>query len=192
MKHSAKTVVTRHSRLIKTTSKFLSYILRHKPDTIGIELDDYGWANVKDLIKKAKQNGRKNISLDLLKEVVRDNDKQRFSFSQNFEYIRANQGHSIKVDLELEPIEPLDILYHGTATKNLDSIFKQGLLAGNRHHVHLSSDTVTARTVGSRYGSPIVLKVDAKQMYEDGYEFMCSDNGVWLTDHVPPKYLEKV
>ena len=177
-----------NSRIIKNTSKFLSYILRHKPDSIGLTLDDYGWADVKELIKKANASGR-NVTLDLLRDVVANNDKQRFSFSQNFKYIRANQGHSIKIDLGLEPIEPPDTLYHGTATRNLDSIFADGINAGNRHHVHLSSTIDTARVVGARHGQPIVLEINARCMYEDGHEFMCSDNGVWLTEHVPSIYI---
>jgi len=176
------------SRKIKSISKFLSYVLRHKPDSIGLTLDEYGWADVNELIKKAKVSG-KTISLDLLRDVVANNDKQRFSFRQDFKHIRANQGHSIKIDLGLEPIIPPDSLYHGTATRNLDSIFDNGINAGNRHHVHLSSTINTARTVGGRHGKAIVLEIDTYMMHHDGFKFMCSDNGVWLTDHVPSKYI---
>ena len=169
-------------------SKFISLILRHKPETIGISLDSHGWADVNELIEGvAKQN--KGFNMAMLEEIVRTDSKQRYSFNDNKTKIRANQGHSIKVDVELEEKEPPAILYHGTATRFLGSITKQGLLPMSRLYVHLSKDMETATKVGTRHGSPVILEVDAEKMYRDGYKFYLSDNGVWLTKEVPPIYL---
>lgn len=178
-----------NDKTIKNTSKFLSYVLRHKPDSIGLSLDEHGWAKVSDLLKQAKSHGR-DVDIDLLKEVVANNDKKRFEFSQNSKHIRASQGHSIKIDLELKSTVPPDVLYHGTAVRNLSSIFANGINAGNRHHVHLSTTIETARSVGGRHGKPIALEVDSRRMHEDGFEFMCSANGVWLTAHIPSGYFK--
>lgn len=170
------------------TSKFVSLILRHKPETIGISLDSHGWADVDELIKGMNKHGTK-ITMDILEEIVRTDSKQRYSFNDDKTKIRANQGHSIKVDVELEEKEPPAILYHGTATRFLGSITKQGLLPMSRLYVHLSKNMETANKVGTRHGSPVILEVDAEKMYKDGYKFYLSDNGVWLTKEVPSKYL---
>jgi putative RNA 2'-phosphotransferase len=169
-------------------SKFLSLVLRHKPETIGLSLDKNGWADVQELIEKINQH-HFPFDFSRLKNVVETSDKKRFAYSSDFTKIRANQGHSISVDLELEAKLPPDILYHGTAEKNLISIKEKGLLKGQRHHVHLSINTETANKVGMRYGKPVVLKIDSKKMFENGIKFYESENGVWLTDHVPSQYI---
>ncbi len=171
-------------------SKFLSLVLRHKPETIGLRLDASGWTQTNELLEKLNSNDFE-ISIEDLKQVVANNDKKRFQFSKDYSKIRASQGHSLKVDLALEEKTPPDLLYHGTAEKNLASIKKQGLLKGQRHHVHLSSDAATARRVGMRYGKPVVLKVDSKRMIEEGVRFYQSANGVWLAEHVPPECLNE-
>ena len=174
---------------IKKLSKFLSLILRHKPETIGITLDEHGWANVEELLQKINETGR-SIDLPLLEKIVAENDKQRFSFSADGKKIRANQGHSIHVDVELKQIEPPDVLYHGTIEKNRASIEAKGLIKGNRLYVHLSGDMKTAINVAARRkGKNIIYKVSAGEMYKDGFLFYQSVNGVWLTDRVPAKYL---
>ncbi len=174
---------------VKNLSKFLSLILRHNPQTIGLQLDENGWASVEVLLQKMNEHGKK-INLEKLKEVVATNDKQRFRFSDDLTKIRANQGHSIEVELALPPSTPPDTLFHGTATRNLDSIKEKGLIKGKRQHVHLSSNRETATKVGQRHGVPIVLIVNTKQMAEDSILFYISDNGVWLTDYVDAKYIE--
>lgn len=163
--------------------KFLSLILRHKPETIGLKLDENGWANVDELIKKM------NLSLSDLEQIVKNNNKNRYSFSEDKTKIRANQGHSVKVDVELKEVYPPSILYHGTAEKNVDSILQNGLVKGNRNHVHLSADEATAINVGSRHGKPEVLKIKAREMYADGLKIYLSENGVYLTDYVDPMYI---
>jgi len=170
-------------------SKFLSLILRHKPETIDITLDKEGWVETELLIKKLNQQGV-SLTVDKLKSVVEKNNKKRFSFSDDFRKIRANQGHSIEVDLKLEEKVPPPTLYHGTIFKNLESIRKQGLLKDQRHHVHLSADKETALQVGMRYGKPIVLTIDSKRMHSDSFPFYQSENGVWLADHVPLLYIQ--
>jgi putative RNA 2'-phosphotransferase len=175
-------------RFIKT-SKFLSLVLRHRPETVGIKLDQAGWVSVAELLTACNARGIR-LTREELEEVVRTNDKQRFAFNDDHSRIRASQGHSIEVELEYEPVTPPDILYHGTATRFLDSIKEQGLVNGRRQHVHLSADEATAVNVGSRHGKPVVLKVAAGQMHHDGFTFYLSKNGVWLTDCVPPSYLE--
>ncbi|MEM9675291.1 MAG: RNA 2'-phosphotransferase [Bacteroidota bacterium] len=172
----------------KQISKFLSLVLRHKPETIGLVLDDNGWAKVDELLTKVNLGG-KSLTLDQLTTVVENNDKKRFAFSDDRTKIRANQGHSIKVDLALDEAEPPEVLYHGTAKRNLASIREKGLLKGQRHHVHLSSDENTARNVGIRYGKLVVLKIKSQQTQSDGCTFFLSQNGVWLTDYVDPQYI---
>lgn len=172
----------------KRISKFLSFVLRHRPDSIGIELYDGGWADVSELLRAAEQTGLR-ITLDELRGVVKENDKQRFSFSEDGLRIRANQGHSVEVDLGYDEVVPPEVLYHGTARRRVESIRREGLLRGSRHHVHLSGDAKTARKVGQRYGKPIVLEVQAGRMHSDGYKFYPSANGIWLTEYVPPSYL---
>jgi putative RNA 2'-phosphotransferase len=169
-------------------SKLLALVLRHRPDKIGLQLDENGWAATEELLLKLNEHGFL-YDFKVLKMVVEKNDKQRFIFSEDFSKIRANQGHSVEVDLDLPSKTPPSFLYHGTAEKNLDSIRKQGLHKASRHHVHLSTDTETAKKVGGRHGKPVVIKVHAGEMQIDGFQFFQSENGVWLTDAVPPKYL---
>ncbi|NER49829.1 MAG: RNA 2'-phosphotransferase [Symploca sp. SIO1A3] len=177
-----------NSRLIKI-SKYLSKHLRHQPERIGIQLAPGGWVNVDELLRACKKHSFA-INRSELQEVVATNDKKRFSFDATGSVIRANQGHSVEVDLQLEPATPPEVLYHGTGHRAVEVILQQGLLKMSRHHVHLSSEIITARKVGARHGRPVILRVDAAGMQEDGYIFYCSDNGVWLVDHVPPKYLQ--
>ncbi|MFZ2899031.1 MAG: RNA 2'-phosphotransferase [Saprospiraceae bacterium] len=172
----------------KSLSKFLSLVLRHKPESIGLELDPNGWAPLDLLIQKMREHGRK-VDLSAIQHVVEHNDKQRFSLDMHRRRIRANQGHSIAVDLELPPAEPPMLLYHGTAAKNTGLIAAKGLVKGRRQHVHLSADIETATRVGGRHGQPIVLTIHAKDMHDAGYTFFISANGVWLTDHVPVEFI---
>lgn len=170
-------------------SRFLSLVLRHEPAKIGITLDAQGWVGVDELLAALSRAG-KRVTLENLRRVVAENDKKRFSFSEDGERIRANQGHSVEVDLGLEPVEPPEVLYHGTASRFLLSIRREGLTARSRHHVHLSAEQKTAVAVGSRHGVPVVLTVRAARMHADGHLFYRSDNGVWLTDAVAPKYID--
>jgi putative RNA 2'-phosphotransferase len=169
-------------------SKFLSLVLRHKPETIGLSIDQGGWAQVAELLSAAKRAGI-SLNKEVLRQVVAQNDKQRFSFSADHLKIRANQGHSIPVDLGLEPLIPPEFLFHGTATRFLLCIRHQGLLPKGRRHVHLSPDEHTAVKVGQRHGNPIVLTIQAGRMHEYGFQFYRSANGVWLTDKVPGEYI---
>lgn len=170
-------------------SKFLSYILRHQPEAIGITLDADGWVDINYLILQANQHG-KSLSQELIKEIVETNDKKRFTISKDGLKIRAAQGHSTKqVEINYAEQIPPEFLYHGTATRFIDSIKEQGLIAGNRHYVHLSCDEQTANAVGKRHGKPIVLKVKALLMYQQGFKFYLADNGVWLTNTVPTNFL---
>ncbi|MGJ7914223.1 RNA 2'-phosphotransferase [Massilia sp. LXY-6] len=175
---------------IVATSKLLSYVLRHRPDSIGLALDAHGWAEVGELLAGLEQHGQP-VDRALLERTVANNDKQRFAFNEDRTRIRASQGHSIPVDLALREADPPAVLYHGTASRFLKSILASGLRAGGRHHVHLSADVRTALQVGARHGFPAVLAVDAKRMREDGIAFYRSDNGVWLTGEVKPKYLSQ-
>lgn len=172
-------------------SKFLSLVLRHNPGKIGLSLDPNGWADVEELIEKSNRFGVRFDRLTLEK-VVAENDKKRYLFSPDGTKIRASQGHSLKVDLGLEPVSPPEILYHGTAQQFQSSILEKGLLPRSRQHVHLSKDAQTATDVGSRHGKPIIFIVKARQMEQDGLEFYLSANGVWLTAHVPAKYLDLI
>src|SRR6516164_1502150 len=176
-----------HDRLIRL-SKYLAKYLRHAPHELGLALQPGGWVPVDDLLAAARKHGFP-ISYDDLVECVETNDKQRFAFDVSGELIRANQGHSAPVDLQLEEREPPETLYHGTVDRFLPSILKDGLVRGKRHHVHLSKDVETATKVGARRGKPVILKVDARRMQVDGHKFLLSANGVWLTDSVPPGYL---
>jgi putative RNA 2'-phosphotransferase len=171
-------------------SKFLSLVLRHRPERIGITLEPAGWVAVEDLLGALARHGFP-VTREELGHVVAHNDKQRFAFSPGGERIRASQGHSVPVDLEYAPAVPPEILYHGTADRNLESIREKGLLKGQRHHVHLSPDRETALKVGRRYGRPVVLRIKAGEMQREGFEFFVSANGVWLTGHVPARYLEE-
>lgn len=169
-------------------SKFLSLVLRHKPETIGLTLDPAGWALVPELLEACARHGKPLTRTDLL-IIVETSDKQRFKLSNDQLRIRANQGHSINVQLGYQAQIPPTKLYHGTASRFVDSIEKSGLIKGKRHHVHLTTNIDTARAVGSRYGEPVLVCVDAGAMHDDGFAFFVSDNGVWLTEHVPTKYL---
>ena len=172
-------------------SKYLSKYLRHAPHELGLSLQPGGWVPVDDLLAAAEKNDFP-ITYDELVECVETNDKQRFAFDDTGDLIRANQGHSVEVDLQLEEREPPETLYHGTVERFLPSILIEGLVRGKRHHVHLSKDVDTARRVGARRGKPVILTVDARGLYQDGHRFLLSANGVWLTDAVPTGYLSRV
>jgi len=170
-------------------SKLLSLVLRHQPDQIGLTLDSEGWAKVPELIEKINQQG---IRLDFatLQQIVDTNDKKRFTFNDDKTCIRASQGHSIDIELNLTAQAPPDILYHGTAGNSIDAIRRDGLRKMSRQHVHLTTSLTTAQQVGQRYGRPVILTVQALLMHEQHYEFYLSDNGVWLTDHVPVQFIQ--
>lgn len=170
-------------------SKFLSLVLRHDPQRIGIELDAAGWTDIAILQARAAQAGRP-IARELIERIVAENDMQRFAISADGLRIRANQGHSVEVDLELPVIAPPEFLYHGTAERFLPSILATGLERRNRHHVHLTANRATAINVGSRYGRPVVLRVASRRMVEAGHEFRCSENGVWLVDAVAVGFMD--
>jgi len=169
---------------LKNISKFLSLVLRHLPQKIDLTLDNQGWASVEELLEKMPK-----LNKALLEEVVEQNDKKRFSFNSDKTKIRANQGHSIPVDLGYKPVEPPPQLYHGTAQRFLGAIKKKGLIKGKRHDVHLSADWETATKVGQRHGKVVVLTIDSAKMYEEGYDFFLSENEVWLCAHVPAAYI---
>lgn len=173
------------NHLIKYSRK-LSLILRHKPEVIGLNLDENGWAGVTELLRKF---GQPPLSMEILEKVVATNDKKRFAFNDDKTKIRASQGHSIEVDLDLEAQIPPLVLFHGTASKNLQNIREQGLIKGSRQYVHLSADKTTAKKVGSRHGVPVILELKTQAMLDDGFKFYVSANGVWLIDNVPAKYL---
>ena len=170
-------------------SKYISLILRHKPEAIGVTLDEHGWANVEDLVAGiAKDN---DFNMEMLEEIVATDKKQRYSFNEDRTLIRANQGHSIPVDVELERVAPPEYLWHGTGEKYVASIDKTGLIPKSRLYVHLSGDEETAMKVGKRHGKPVLYRVLSGKMQQDGYDFFRSANGVWLTKQVPVCYLEK-
>lgn len=174
----------------KDTSKFISLILRHKPEAVGITLDEHGWANVEELLAGMNRAGTA-IDMELLQKIVAEDEKRRYSFNEDMTLIRANQGHSIPVDVELEEAAPPDILYHGTGEKYVDSIDAQGLIPKSRLYVHLSGDKDAAVKVGQRHGKPVVYVVESGKMYKDGFKFFRSVNGVWLTKEVPVRYIQK-
>ena len=178
-------------RRLITVSKFLSKHLRHAPEDLGLTLQPGGWVPVDDLLAASARIGFP-ITYDELVECVETSDKKRFSFDETSDLIRANQGHSVEVDLQLEEKTPPDVLFHGTVERFLASIMAEGLNKGKRHHVHLSRDVETARKVGARRGKPIILQVDAAKMYEQGFKFFLSVNGVWLTDSVPANFLTRM
>ena len=177
-------------RRLITVSKYLAKYLRHAPAELGLTLQPGGWVPVDDLLAAAEAHGFP-ITFDELVECVETNDKRRFSFDETGDLIRANPGHSAPVDLQLEERVPPEVLYHGTVERFLPAIREDGLVRGERHHVHLSKDVETARKVGARRGKPVILKVDAGRMHRDGHMFYLSANGVWLTDAVPPGYLSR-
>lgn len=172
-------------------SKFLSLVLRHKPETIALSLNEEGWAETTLLLEKINEYGIK-VSLEALQLIVANNDKKRFAFNDDHSMIRASQGHSIKVELNYERKVPPEFLYHGTAIRNMESIQEKGLEKRNRHHVHLSTNKSTALAVGQRYGKATLLAIESRRMHEDGLSFFQSENNVWLTEHVPPAYLNKI
>ena len=174
---------------MRNTSKFLSLILRHRPEAVGITLDEHGWVDVRELIEGVNRSEGHSLNMESLEEIVRTDEKQRYSFNEDHTLIRANQGHSIPVDVELEEKTPPDTLWHGTGEKYVSSIETRGLIPKSRLYVHLSSDTQTARKVGSRHGRPVIFQVNCRQMVQDGYRFYLSANKVWLTKKVPAQYL---
>jgi putative RNA 2'-phosphotransferase len=176
-----------HKRRV-TISKFLSKHLRHQPEALGLTLAEGGWVEIAELLAACASHGF-TITREQLEEIVRTSDKQRFSIDESSTRIRANQGHSTPVDLQLEPLEPPAILYHGSARKNVTVILAFGLLKMKRHHVHLSHEIDTALAVGKRHGEPVVFTIDSALMHARGHLFFRSDNGVWLTDHVPAEFL---
>lgn len=178
-------------RRLITVSKFLSKHLRHAPQALGLSLRPGGWVLVDDLLAASARLGFP-ISYDELLECVATNDKRRFSFDDTGDLIRANQGHSVEVDLQLQERQPPEVLFHGTVERFLASIMAEGLKKGTRHHVHLSQDVETARKVGARRGQPVILKVDAGKMHREGCQFFLSANGVWLTAAVPPAFLARM
>jgi putative RNA 2'-phosphotransferase len=179
-----------NERHLVQLGKFLSMVLRHRPEVIRIQPDAQGWVDVHTLLNQCRAHG-KPIDRDTLEAIVATNNKKRYIFSEDGLRIRANQGHSIPVELGYEPVTPPDTLYHGTAEQHVHGILSAGLLRQKRHHVHLSADLDTAEKVGIRHGKLVLFKVDAGRMHADGYRFFCSPNGVWLTDEVPAEYLEK-
>jgi len=177
-----------NTKLKTKISRRLSLILRHKPESIGLQLDNAGWADVQDLLSRLNKNGL-HLTLKNLKEIVSSNDKQRFRFSEDGLRICANQGHSIKVDLALTAQKPPSILYHGTASHSVGSILSHGLTKQSRHAVHLTEDIPMTMKVASRRGAPVLIKINAEQMHHDGYLFYLTANNVWLIESVPSAYL---
>lgn len=176
---------------MKYTGKFLAYILRHNASAANIKLDENGWADVNELIAGVCATGR-HLDFASLENIVAKDGKQRFSFNSDRTKIRANQGHSVAVNVQMKECPPPTVLYHGTATKYLDSIRENGISKQKRNYVHLSKDTETAFKVGARHGEVAILVIDTQQMYLDGYKFLLSENGVWQTDHVPFKYVIEI
>jgi len=172
----------------KHVSKFMSLVLRHKPEEIGLQLDPHGWVSIDELITKLNEKGLK-VDLNIIQHIVINNDKKRFCFNEDNTMIRANQGHSIEVDLDLEVVSPPEFLFHGTAEHAVSIILEEGLQKRNRHHVHLTANRETAVMVGGRHGKPVVLEVRAMEMEKAGFVFFLSANNVWLVDIVPPGYL---
>ena len=174
---------------IVRTSKFLSLILRHEPERVGLKLGDAGWVGVDELLQAVNRHGVA-LTLDQLKHIVATSEKKRYAFSDDGVRIRANQGHSVEVDLQYPPQTPPEILYHGTATRFVDGIRQHGLQKMGRHDVHLSAETKVTLQVGGRYGKPVMLTIRAGDMHQEGFVFRCSANGVWLVDHVPPQFIQ--
>ena len=181
----------RSGKRMTNTSKFLSMILRHRPEVIGITLDEHGWADVQELISGVNNTDGHTLDRETLEEIVRTDEKQRYSFNEDHTLIRANQGHSIPVDVEPEEKTPPDVLWHGTGEKYVSSIDRQGLIPKSRLYVHLSADTETASFVFNDTATTEIYTIDCRKMTEDGYRFYLSANGIWLTKSVPPQYLRK-
>ncbi len=174
---------------LKQISKFMSLVLRHKPETIGLQLNENGWANVQDMIDKMNTTGA-DVHIELIHTIVETNDKKRFAFNEDKTMIRASQGHSVEVELNLTEVQPPEFLYHGTIQESADIIRLEGLKKMSRQHIHLSKDKETAIKVGSRRGKPVILVIHAAAMHADGYRFYLSANEVWLTDEVPVQYIQ--
>lgn len=190
--HPKLSNITMNEKDMISKGKFLSLILRHNPSKIGLTLDENGWASVDILLIQLAKHHHK-LTMEQLELIVETNNKKRYSFNEDKTKIRANQGHSLKdIDLGLEARIPPKILYHGTASRFLKAIMQEGINKGSRQHVHLSIDLVTAKNVGSRHGLPVILEIDAEKMQAEGFKFYCSDNGVWLTDHIPAQYLTQL
>ncbi len=176
---------------LKTISKFLSLVLRHQPEMIGLTLEEGGWVDIESLLAAAVKHHRAHyLSRALLDTVVQTNDKQRFEISPDNTKIRARQGHSVQVELGYEPSTPPEILLHGTPSQSVQFIRESGLKKMQRHHVHLHVDQKTSAAVGARRGKPVLLKIRAGEMYRRGFRFFVTDNQVWLTDHVPAEFIE--
>jgi putative RNA 2'-phosphotransferase len=188
--NSVEGAIVNEERLVKI-SKYLARHLRHRPEQLGLTLAPDGWVPIHDLLVAC---GRHNFPITRaeLDEVVARNNKQRYSYDPSGTLIRANQGHSVAVDLHLQPAAPPEVLYHGTGERSVEAILHEGLRKMARHHVHLSPDLATARAVGARHGPPVILAVAAVAMQRDGHTFYLSENGVWLVDHVPPAYLRRL
>lgn len=182
--------MSKTSTQLNKTSKFLSYILRHCPEYIDLQINNEGWVLISELIDKAPPDTL--LSQDSIQEVVESCDKQRFKISEDGLKIRANQGHSIKVDLKLIPSPPPTELFHGTATRFLDLIKKEGLKPGQRQHVHLSTDPDIAKSAGQRYGNPVILSINSAEMFKQGFSFYLSENNVWLIKHIPSDYISEI
>ena len=172
-------------------SKLMAKALRHRPDVLGIVVDEHGWTDVNDMIDAIRKKYQ-GFNLETLECIVEESEKKRYSFNENHTKIRANQGHSLPVDVELKIAAPPDVLYHGTARKNIETISAEGIKRMNRLYVHLSADIPTALNVGSRHGAPVVFEVDSRQMNRDGYQFYLSENGVWLSEFVPSQYIRLI
>ena len=174
----------------KKLSQFLCRILRHEPEVIGIDIEKYGaWANISELINGVNAHGKFKLDRALLEQIVSEDNKQRYKISDDGKKIRASQGHSIDVIIEMDEKEPPEILYHGTAWRNVDSIMKDGINSGERLYVHLSKDEPTAVTVGQRHGKPVILKIKSGDMYRQGHIFYLSENNIWLTKFIPKEFI---
>ena len=181
-----------NNKKLNETSKFLSYVLRHEPHAIRLQLDVEGWADINSLIVGAANEGRE-LDQEIIQAVVSSSDKKRFAISEDGQRIRAVQGHStLEVNIKHIAKEPPEFLYHGTARRFIESILQQGLIAGSRHHVHLSQEELTTITVGRRYGKPVVLKIESLRMYQQGFKFFQAENNVWLTESVPANFILKI
>lgn len=177
------------NKKLRKTSKFLSYLLRHNPGEIGLRINAHGWADLDELIGKARRQGR-TLDRSMIEKVVHQSSKNRFNLSSDGQKIRANYGHSIPVNLDYQPAPPPDWLYHGTAIGNVDSIRQKGIHSGSRQYVHLSKDPQTAREVGQRHGKPVILSIQANMMYKSGHDFYPTPGAIWLTHHVPSEYIK--
>lgn len=171
-------------------SKLLSFVLRHDPGSIGLELDSAGWAPVERLLGRLAATQGRKFSREEIECLVGSSDKKRFTLSADGTKIRAAQGHSVQVDLQLLPTPPPPELFHGTAERFLDAILEDGLKPQSRQQVHLSTDAQSAIKVGQRHGKPIVLLIAAQKMAAKGFPFYRADNGIWLSDHIPPEFIQ--